>query len=270
MKSKIFALLACFLCLAACGEEKSEVKQAQYNIEDEYTYSILMYDLNNSLILSILGAPSNIPDQAAQIDAISRQHPEIVADATLRLALLKGGVNMPEIKQKTIENLHQAQVNLMKTNITPEQFSQVMKDYMTQLAKVRENMEKTKSLSLEDAMIDAVIFNPQIDYSSFDENLPKPMIAMAGQIAVTRQDNQLWHKNIGQCVEKKPQDEKIKSVVGCAEEYFKAVKAEMTKVLEELSPYRKDFEMTRPMPDKEKMEKVESADGSSYKWQEKK
>lgn len=264
--------MACafLLCLPACGDDAANQQQSKYNIEDEYTYSILMYDLNNSLILSILGAPSNIPDQAAQIDAISLQHPEIVADATLRLALLKGGVNMPEIKQKTIENLHQAQVNLMKTNITPEQFSQVMKDYMTKLSQVRENFEKSNNLPLEDAMIDAVIFNPQIDFSSFDENLPKPMIAMARQIAVSRQDNQLWHKNIGKCVETKPQDEKIRSVIGCSEEYFKMLKDEMTKVLEELLPYRKNFEMTQPMPRKEKMEKVESADGSSYKWQEKK
>lgn len=269
MRSKIFALFTCILCLTACGEDNNHIKESQYNIEDEYTYSILMYDLNNSLILSMLGAPSNIPDQAAQIDALSRQHPEIVADATLRLALLKGGMNMPEIKQKTIENLHQAQVNLMKTNITPEQFSQVMKDYMTKLGQVRENLQKSNNLSLEDAMIDAVIFNPQFDFSSFDENLPKPMIAMAGQIAVSRQDNQLWHQNIRACVEKKAQDERIKSVIGCSEDYFKAVKAEMTKVLQELSPYRKNFENSQPIPDKEKMEKVKSTDGSAYKWQEK-
>ena len=240
MPLKLFAVLFCFCCLSACGDEQKS--QSQYDIGDEFTYSVLMYDVNNSLMLSILGAQDRLPNSNAQIEAIGQQNPNAVIDATLRLSLLKGHLNMLEVKQKTIAGIKQEQISVLKSNMSLGQFENVMSYYLQQIKAVRNNLTQNGNLSLYDAMIDAYIFNPKIVSQDFSKEYPAPMVDMARQIAVSRMDNQQWHQDIWACVAKYPEAEQGKNISGCTKDYVATVSKEMEKVLPELWEYRTQFE----------------------------
>ena len=79
MKLRYLVILSGFWILTACGDNnaKNYLDERKYSVEDEYTYSVLLYDYHNSLILSLLGVENDNPDQAAQIEEIrKRDRPE--------------------------------------------------------------------------------------------------------------------------------------------------------------------------------------------------
>lgn len=57
------------------------------------------------------------------------------------------------------------------------------------------------------------------------------------------------------------------NIIDCANDYTKAFSQETTKVIKELQPHQKEFFNLQPMPDKTKMKKVLSQDGTTYIWQ---
>lgn len=166
--------------LGTCGEGNSTTSfgEKKYSIEDECTYTVLLNDYRNSLILSLLGVESNNPDQAAQIEEISQQNNYDVADAELRAAILAENMNMPYIKEKNIKKLRAQPVNLIDRSL-----KEAMGYYNERLKAAKDKFTNGKALIIEDAVIDYYIFNPNIDYGLFDTELGLPFINMAKLIA---------------------------------------------------------------------------------------
>lgn len=94
MKLSYFVALCGLWVLNSCGDDNAKVylEEKKYAIEDEISYSAVLYDSQNSLILSLLGMESNNPDQARQIDEIREQNHYVVEDAELRAAIQLGRV----------------------------------------------------------------------------------------------------------------------------------------------------------------------------------
>lgn len=272
MKLRYWVILSGLLILSACGDNnaKNFLDERKYSVEDEYTYSVLLYDYRNSLILSLLGVESDNPDQAAQIEEIRKSDSYKVSDAELRAALLAGTMDMPTVKEKAVAEIRRRQMSLLNEHFNLEAVQNIMK-YYTEKLDAAEDKLKTGNLSLDDALIDYYIFNPHIDYSMFDEELPLPLVKTASSIAVTRFDHVKWHKKISDCLLEKSSGKQAgtvsKKIILCTEDYTRAVSEEAVKISRQLLPFRRHFEISRSVPDKSKMVKEVSPDGQSYIWE---
>lgn len=272
MKLRYLVILSGLWILSACGDNnaKNFLDERKYSVEDEYTYSVLLYDYHNSLILSLLGVESDNPDQAAQIEEIRKSDSYKVSDAELRAALLAGTMDMPTVKEKAVAEIRKQQMSLLNGHFNLEAVQNIMKYYTEELDAAEDKL-KAGNLSLDDALIDYYIFNPHIDYSMFDEGLPLPLVNTASSIAVTRFDHLKWHKRISDCLLEKSSGKKTgtvsKKIIFCAEDYTRAVSEEAVKISRQLLPFRRHFEISRSVPDKSEMVKEVSSDGQSYIWE---
>lgn len=75
MKLIRLVLLSGFWLLCGCpnGIGADYLDQKTYALEDEASYAVLIYDIHNSFILSLLGVQSDGPDQAGQIEALRKR-----------------------------------------------------------------------------------------------------------------------------------------------------------------------------------------------------
>ncbi len=272
MKLRYLVILSGLWILSACGDNnaKNFLDERKYSVEDEYTYSVLLYDYHNSLILSLLGVESDNPDQAAQIEEIRKSDSYKVSDAELRAALLAGTMDMPTVKEKAVAEIRRRQMSLLNEHFNLEAVQNIMKYYTEELDAAEDKL-KTGNLSLDDALIDYYIFNPHIDYSMFDEGLPLPLVNTALSIALTRFDHLKWHKKISDCLLEKSSGKQAgtvsKKIILCAEDYTRAVSEEAVKISRQLLPFRRHFEISRSVSDISKMVKEVSPDGQSYIWE---
>ena len=273
MNKKYINLLFSFLnILTGCKQNETPpnyLDVQKYTINEELTYTVLLYDTRNSIILSMLNAAKDTPDQAAEILAIRQKHPEKYADASLRMALLDGNINQLDVKQKTIEEIREQNIDLYKGKFNVESIQKTTTYYTEQLTKMQKALTQSNGLSLEDAFIDLYIFNPVYLQDSTKEEVSLPILNAAKQIAVSRFDNIQWHKRISACVKEKSTENNdfTQNIIDCANDYTKAFSQETTKVIKELQPHQKEFFNLQPMPDKTKMKKVLSQDGTTYIWQ---
>ena len=101
MKLIRLVLLSGFWLLCGCpnGIGADYLDQKTYALEDEASYAVLIYDIHNSFILSLLGVQSDGPDQAGQIEALRKRDEYAVLDQELFAALVKGSMNLPAIKR---------------------------------------------------------------------------------------------------------------------------------------------------------------------------
>lgn len=274
MKLRYLVILSGFWILTACGDNnaKNYLDERKYSVEDEYTYSVLLYDYHNSLILSLLGVENDNPDQAAQIEEIRKRDSYKVGDAELRAALLTGTMDMPTVKEKTVAELRKRQMSLLNEHLDLESVQSIMKHYVEELDAAKAKL-KAGNLYIEDALIDYYIFNPHINYDTFDDGLPSLLVNTASSIAVTRFNHLKWHKKISDCLLKKisnkPSGTVSEKIILCAEGYTRAVSEEAAKISRQLLPFRHHFEISYPVPDKSKMVKEVSSDGQSYIWRPK-
>lgn len=258
MKLRFWAVLIIGLgMLSACGDNNTNnyLDERKYSVEDEYTYSVLLYDYHNSLILSLLGAKNNNFNQAEQIEEIRKRNGYKVNEAELRAAILSGTMNMLMVKEKTIAELHKQQVSLLNEHLEADAVQNTMKYYMEELYRAKAKL-MAGNMFMNDALIDYYILNPRINYDSFDKELPLPLVNTASSIAITRFDNLQWHKKIADCLQEKSLGKQElpnpENVIFCAKDYTQAVSEEAAKVSRQLLPFRKHFEAVRPLADKSK------------------
>lgn len=244
--------------------------QKTYALEDEASYAVLIYDMHNSFILSLLGMQSDGPDQAGQIEELRKQDEYAVLDQELFAALVKGSMNLPAIKERTIREIRKQKISIWKRQFSFEKLTKAASYYNQELDKKLKSFNKAESLNLAEAFIDRYIFDPDIDYGLFEEGLPIPLVNSAVSIAVTRFDNRKWHEKIFKCVQEQAARNKDSSLgeqlLPCFKDYSRAVSKEAAKVAGELLPYRTYFENIQPAPDKTEMTKKTSEDGKSYMW----
>ena len=259
MKLRFWGVLISGFCfLSACGDNnaKNYLDEKKYPVEDEYTYSVLLYDYHNSLLLSLLGARRDNLDQAEQIEEIRKRDNYKVVDAELRAVILKGTMDMLTVKEKTIAELRKRQMGLQNKNLDAESAQDIMKYYEEELDRAEAKL-KVGNLFLDDALIDYYIFNPRIKYELFADGLPVLLVNVASSIAVTRFDNLKWHQKISDCLLKENSSEQTgadpEKIFLCAEDYTQAVSEEAAKISQQLLPFRPHFEAIRPISDKSKL-----------------
>lgn len=78
-KKNITSLFSFLTILTGCKQNETPpnyLDVQKYTINEELTYTVLLYDTRNSIILSMLNAAKDTPDQAAEVLAIRQKHPE--------------------------------------------------------------------------------------------------------------------------------------------------------------------------------------------------
>lgn len=272
MKLIRLVLLSGFWLLCSCpnGIGADYLDQKTYALEDEASYAVLIYDIHNSFILSLLGVQSDGPDQAGQIEALRKRDEYAVLDQELFAALVKGSMNLPAIKERTIREIRKQKISIWKRKFSFTKLAKAASYYNQELDQKLKSFNKAGSLNLAEALIDRYIFDPDIDYGLFEEGLPIPLVNSAVSIAVTRFDNRKWHEKIFKCGKEQAARNKDSSLdeqlLPCFKDYSRAVSKEAAKVAGELLPYRTYFENIQPVPDKTEMVKKTSEDGKSYMW----
>lgn len=213
---------------------------------------------------------SDGPDQAGQIEALRKRDEYAVLDQELFAALVKGSMNLPAIKERTIREIRKQKISIWKRKFSFTKLAKAASYYNQELDQKLKSFNKAGSLNLAEALIDRYIFDPDIDYGLFEEGLPIPLVNSAVSIAVTRFDNRKWHEKIFKCGKEQAARNKDSSLdeqlLPCFKDYFRAVSKEAAKVAGELLPYRTYFENIQPVPDKTEMVKKTSEDGKSYMW----
>lgn len=264
--------LCCLLFLGACDNifQNDYLDKNQYDIEYEDTYNVLIYDTQNSIVLSLLHVKQFEPDQFGQIEKIRKKYPEAVWDAELRASFLKGSINLPEVKKQVIKILQEHGVSMFSPAMQPQKANAAIRYYNVQIANVLKNHTPETLLYLDDALIDYYLFHPQIDNSVFDKDAPLPMKNAAKLIAISRFDNQKWHEKISKCIRRRSKL-LMSPNIGlnirfCASGYDKVVTKEAQKAFRQLLPYRRFYENLMPVPDAKNMKQIFSKDGKHFMW----
>lgn len=200
---------------------------------------------------------SDGPDQAGQIEALRKRDEYAVLDQELFAALVKGSMNLPAIKERTIREIRKQKISIWKRKFSFTKLAKAASYYNQELDQKLKSFNKAGSLNLAEALIDRYIFDPDIDYGLFEEGLPIPLVNSAVSIAVTRFDNRKWHEKIFKCGKEQAARNKDSSLdeqlLPCFKDYSRAVSKEAAKVAGELLPYRIYFENIQPVPDKTEM-----------------
>ena len=73
------------------------------------------------------------------------------------MALLDGNINQLDVKQKTIEEIREQNIDLYKGKFNVESIQKTTTYYTEQLIKMQKALTQSNGLSLEDAFIDLYI-----------------------------------------------------------------------------------------------------------------
>lgn len=241
-----------------------------YSVLDELAYTALMSDYNNSLILNLAGTKSTSPDQRSQIEQLRQTDPLRMMQAELLATQIYGKMNLLQIKEKTINGFKTEKINLLEGKFDLEKIRKISAYYSEQLDQTLKHFAENPRPDPYEAMIDFYLFDPDISYNFSAQDFPEALVNSAIKIAVSRFDNVKWHRQIRNClIEMKiPDEEKIPSIITCAEKYFAAVSEETAKVAGELQKHHTFFEKLTPVPDQSEMTKEEK--GETFRWKRKK
>lgn len=268
---KKFCLLGVIIVLSVSSFVWWKVyKTEKYSILDEAGYCTIMYDVQNSMIIQVMGEDNVMPDQRAQIEEAYIKDQDKAWDAELRVALIIGNMDLLKVKEMTIKALNANGISVYKGI---NNFSKMMESLSYLDGKIEESMAELSSgngIVLYDAFISYHLQHPLVDFSSFEKGLPISLVNVAVQIAVSRFDNLKWHQKIQNCIlenEKELGEKKMDILFYCAQDYDREVSMEGAKVVKQLLPYRSFFERQQPVPDKSEMVKIKNE--QSYIWQKK-
>ena len=202
MKQKYLSLLAALLILCTCPKAMSQnfLDTNTYNVLDEDTFAVLMYDYTNSIILGFLGE-SNAPDMRREIEEMRQKDRGAVAKAETLAALLNCRMDLLQTKAEVIDNIKKAGINvILRKNLNPDALVEVMKPWEKRFDRIWEKAQKAQSIPAEDSFISFAILQPNLDITPFINDAPLPIIRAAMGIAVSRFDNQKLFKNIKNCI----------------------------------------------------------------------
>lgn len=269
----LFIVTLFFLSLFVTGSYGEDFKDTNiYPIENEIDFSILMYDYQNSLILSLLGVKEKLPNQAGQIDSILKENFNEGIDALLKASFIKGRMNLLKVKKDVIQELKQMNVHLLKKVPPLEELEKAMKPYAICQENVFKQIQEEEFFSMTDSVIDFFMFHPELDTSLFEEDIPLPLINVAEEIALTRFDNLKWHEKIKECAlqtEENSEEHLIQLVKSCSSDYYQVVSKETAAIIHQLKPHALFLLNLKTIPEKSEMEKKQSDSGKTYIWKEK-
>lgn len=268
IKNFIFFILS-ILCVCVARAENF-LDTHTYDILDEGGYSILLYDIQNSTILSFLGSDSTQPDQAAQIQKIEESNPDLVMEATLQTMLLFGHMDLLQIKQKTIQAFKEQNINIYTGNFDLKRIKTVSSELYKAIDRTMAQLSESGTAYLSSAIIFYYLMQSMPDESLLSEKPSLIMLNSAVSIARSRFDLMKWHDKVTACLKDKDvllNEAGVKDLDRCTKEFNVALSNETNRVLEQLNPYRSFFERITPIPEKEQM--VKEKDGADYLWRKK-
>ncbi len=270
MKKAMLYLFAGWLGLFAAAGAKASVfiGEDRYTIKEEVEYTILLYDYTNLLILSFLGSDGKLPDQRLEIEQIRAGRPDDVRDAELRVALIKGNMNLPEFKQKVIAGFRENNVSILEGKYDLQKLGYVGDLFAREVEKVMAAFRKQGGINFEDALLASYMFDPAIDYDALPKDAVERDIHSAVDVAVSRLDNLQQRDEIQACMRKNGVS-LADGIIKCADDYSAIVTIETVLVLKQMKTLKKYFEQIKPLSPEDEMVKIEDEKGHSL-WGRKK
>ncbi len=240
----------------------------RYTIKEEVEYTILLYDYTNSLILSFLGSDGKLPDHRLEIERIRAERPDDVRDIELRVALIKGNMNLPEFKQKVIEGFRENNISILEGKYDLQKLGYVGDLFAREVEKVMAAFRKQGGINFEDALLASYMFDPAIDYDALPKDALERDIRSAVDVAVSRLDNLQQRDEIQTCMRKNGVS-LADGIIKCAEDYTATVTIETVLVLKQMKTLKRYFEQIKPLSPEDEMVKIEDEKGNSL-WGRKK
>lgn len=244
------------------------IGENRYTIKEEVEYTILLYDYTNSLILSFLGSDGTIPDHRLEIEHIRAERPDDVQDIELRVALIKGNMNLPEFKQKVIEGFRKNNVSLLEGKYDLQKLKYVGDLFAAEVEKVMAAFRKQGGINFEDALLASYMFDPAVEYEALPKDATESEIKSAVAVAISRLDNLQQRDEIKACMREKNLS-LADGIIGCAEDYTMTVTIETVLVLKQMKTLKKYFEQIKPLSSDDDMVKIKDEKGH-YIWGRKK
>lgn len=260
---KIFISFCLILFCTFIPLKQGHTKQP-YHILNEYDYSVLMYDMKNSLILNLLNQESTIPDQARQINLIRKQRPDDVLFAEFESSYIFSQLDLTKIKAQLINSLNQNNINLITGQFNHKLLDKVLLFYQNELEQFMKSFPQQQID--KNAIITAhVLFNPQIPPQI--REVAKKFTLTSINIAISRLDKKQWHKQMILCMNNSNTQNPVTKLSSCAQPYNLAVIRELKNVLYDLEPYVHLFQKMQPMPPANQMQK--RIYNNTYSWEKK-
>ena len=217
---KIFCIISIFIALSqiATADEYRDINK--YDIVDESNYAIFMYDLKNSLVRQF--------GQGNEVEGETRA------------ALTVGSLDLRDIKNKMILNMQKEHLTFLVGNLNSEKFERITKPF---IQAVNNYVSTVKSIKLSDAFICMYMQTPEFYGKPWINDYPKYILHNAENIAISRFDNKYWFDKIKACYNKNTsKGDMIEVIAECSQEYQQVVTEEAGKVLQQLEPYKQQFE----------------------------
>ena len=215
-----FCIVSIFiaLCKIAKADEYRDINK--YDITDESNYAIFMYDLKNSLV-----------QQFGQGNE---------ADGEIKAALVIGNLDLFDIKNQMILNMQKEHLTFLVGNLNSEKFEQITKPFMQA---VNDFVPTDENIELSDAFIYMYMQTPEFYGKPWINDYPKRIIHNAESVAISRFDNKYWFDKIKTCYNKNTsKGDMMDAIAECSQEYQQVVTQETGKVLQQLAPYKQQFE----------------------------
>ena len=217
---KIFCIISIFIALSqiATADEYRDINK--YDIVDESNYAIFMYDLKNSLVRQF--------GQGNEVEGETKA------------ALVVGSLDLRDIKNKMILNMQKEHLTFLVGNLNSEKFERITKPF---IQAVNNYVSTVKSIKLSDAFICMYMQTPEFYGKPWINDYPKYILHNAENIAISRFDNKYWFDKIKACYNKNTsKGDMIEVIAECSQEYQQVVTEEAGKVLQQLEPYKQQFE----------------------------
>ena len=215
-----FCIISIFIALSqiATADEYRDINK--YDIVDESNYAIFMYDLKNSLVRQF--------GQGNEVEGETRA------------ALTVGSLDLRDIKNKMILNMQKEHLTFLVGNLNSEKFERITKPF---IQAVNNYVSTVKSIKLSDAFICMYMQTPEFYGKPWINDYPKYILHNAENIAISRFDNKYWFDKIKACYNKNTsKGDMIEVIAECSQEYQQVVTEEAGKVLQQLEPYKQQFE----------------------------
>ncbi len=259
---RIFTSFCLILFCAVATLKQGQTKQP-YHILNEYDYSVLMYDMKNSLILNLLNQDSTIPDQAGQIALIREQKPTDVLFAEFKSSYIFSQLDLAKIKSKIIDSLNQHNINLITGQFSHKLLDKVLSPYLNEVTQFISTPSQQPDIN---TIITAhALFNPQIPPQI--REAAKKYTLTSINIAISRLDKKEWHKQMILCMNNSNIQNLVTKASTCIHPYNMAVIRELKNVLYDLEPYVHLFQKMKPMPPADQMRK--RIQNNIYSWEKK-